>query len=162
VEAVLDGLMALSRAVVAVTARSLTEVGADVSLSQYRALIVLASRGPQRVADLASELKVLPSTVTRLCDRLLTRGLVTRQPSDTDRRVVWVALSQFGKELVAQAMNKRRELLAELVTAQSFHGPQAFARDAERLAVSAGELPESQWWQHWERSTLPPTADHAV
>jgi DNA-binding MarR family transcriptional regulator len=149
-----DGLMALSRAVVAITARSLSEVGADVSLSQYRTLIVLASRGPQRVADLAAELGVLPSTVTRLCDRLVGRELVTRQPSHTDRRVVWIALSEAGKELVAQAMTKRREMLAALVVGQSFHAPRGFARDAERLAVGAGELPERQWWQQWERSTL--------
>src|SRR5690606_15115868 len=107
--AVVDGLMALSRAVVAVTSRSLTEVGADVTLTQYRTLIVLTARGPQRVADLAAELAVQPSTITRLCDRLVARGLVTRQHGEADRRAVWVSLTRPGQRLVRRVMIKRRE-----------------------------------------------------
>src|SRR5690606_17893197 len=106
--------MALSRAVVAMTSRSLSEAGADVTLTQYRTLIVLASRGPQRVADLATELAVQPSTVTRLCDRLVARGLATRQQGQTDRRVVWVSLTPTGKRLVRKVMTKRREMVSEL------------------------------------------------
>lgn len=145
--------MALSRAVVGLTARSLSELGAEVTLTQYRTLIVLASRGPRRLAELATELGVRPSTATRLCDRLVTRGLIRRQPGQTDRRVVWVVLTNAGKDLVGQAMTKRRELLATLVAEVQIPDAHAFVEAATALAVAAGELPEPQWRRRWQRSS---------
>ncbi|GFJ91788.1 hypothetical protein Prum_054300 [Phytohabitans rumicis] len=72
--AVIDGLLGVSRVLVGLTARSLGELDADVTLVQTRALVLLASRGPQRTVDLAVELNVAPSTVTRMCDRLVRKG----------------------------------------------------------------------------------------
>jgi DNA-binding MarR family transcriptional regulator len=51
-----DAVLGASRALVGVAARSLATVAEDVTLAQYRVLIELASRGPQRVADLADAL----------------------------------------------------------------------------------------------------------
>ena len=42
-----------SRVLVAIAARSLADAGEEVTLTQYRSLVVLASRGPQGVAALA-------------------------------------------------------------------------------------------------------------
>ena len=42
-----DTVLAASRALVAVAARSLAAAGDEVTLPQYRALVVLAARGPQ-------------------------------------------------------------------------------------------------------------------
>ncbi len=139
----------------AITSRSLTAVGADVTLTQYRTLIVLAGRGPQRVADLAAELAVQPSTITRLCDRLAARDLATRLYGESDRRAVWVCLTPSGQQLVGQVMIKRRELLSDLLAQLELDDPKGFADIAERLALIAGEPPEDQWWQRWEQSTRP-------
>ncbi len=57
-----DALLAASRAMVAIAARSLAGLDAEVTLPQFRALVVLASRGPQRVVDISAELGVNPST----------------------------------------------------------------------------------------------------
>ena len=54
------------RVLVGLAARSLAEVAEEVTLAQYRALIVLASNGPQRVASLAEALGVTPPTATRM------------------------------------------------------------------------------------------------
>src|SRR5688500_18758447 len=78
----LDAVLTLGRALVAITTRSLSQLHVEVTLTQYRTLVVLASRGPQRTAELAAELGVQPSTVTRLCDRLVQRGWVRRQPGE--------------------------------------------------------------------------------
>ena len=65
--------MTASRVLVAIAARSLAAAG-EVTLPQYRALVVLASRGPQRAVDLAGVLGVNPSSATRLVDRLVRSG----------------------------------------------------------------------------------------
>ena len=65
----------------AITARSLSSVNEDVTLPQFRSLVVLATAGPQTVSALADRLAVHASTMTRMCNRLVTRGLVVRAPS---------------------------------------------------------------------------------
>src|SRR6201994_3886472 len=93
-----DAVLASSRALVAVAARSLATVAEDVTLAQYRVLVELAARGPQRLADLADALRVDRSTATRMCDRLVRKRLVTRRRGSEDRRVVRVSLSAQGGE----------------------------------------------------------------
>src|SRR3954452_10273924 len=87
-----DALLSASRAMVALAARSLAGLDADVTLPQFRALVVLAARGPQRAVDIATELGVNPSTGTRMCDRLVRKGLVRRTRTAGDRRVVRLGL----------------------------------------------------------------------
>src|SRR5262249_14615293 len=76
--AVIDALLAASRAMVAIASRSLADTDPDVTLPQSRALVLMASRGPQRIADVADDLGVAPSTATRMCDRLVRKQLVRR------------------------------------------------------------------------------------
>src|ERR1700691_2441211 len=76
-----DAVLGSSRALVAVAARSLANLAEDVTLPQYRFLIELASRGPQRLADLATAVGVDRSTATRMCDRLVRKRLGQRRPS---------------------------------------------------------------------------------
>src|SRR3982750_905116 len=99
-EDAVKALMLASRAFVGLTARSLAGVEGDVTLPQFRALVVLAVRGPQRSIDIAEELRVNPSTGTRMLDRLIRKGLVRRMRSSTDRRVVRVRLTTAGHDIV--------------------------------------------------------------
>ena len=55
-----------SRAFVGLTARALAAVDGDVTLPQFRAMVVIAVRGPQRVSDITDEVQVNPSTATRM------------------------------------------------------------------------------------------------
>jgi hypothetical protein len=96
-ESVVDAVLTASRVLVAIAARSLADVGDEVTLTQYRSLVVLASRGPQSVAALADELGVTPSTVSRLCDRLVRKRLVRRREDRRDRRAVRLALTPAAR-----------------------------------------------------------------
>ena len=97
-----DAVLGASRALVAVAARSLVNVAEDVTLAQYRVLVELAARGPQRLADLADAVGVDPSTMTRMADRLVRKGLVSRRRASTDRRTVKVSLASPGRQLVLE------------------------------------------------------------
>src|SRR5215468_9599762 len=92
-----EALMAASRVLVGITARSLAELSPEVTLPQFRALVVLASRGPQRPADISAELAVAPSTGTRMCERLVRKGLARRTPSENSRREVRIVLTRPGR-----------------------------------------------------------------
>jgi DNA-binding MarR family transcriptional regulator len=136
-----DTVLAASRALVAVAARSLAAAGDEVTLPQYRALVVLAARGPQGTADLAAALAVNPSTATRMCDRLVRKGLVRRHRQAGDRRTVRITLTPAGHDLVAEVTRRRRAELARLlgVLPQDQHEPVIAAFQA--FAEAAGETP---------------------
>src|SRR2546423_15581452 len=84
-----DAVLAASRALVGVAARSLAGTEATVTLVQYRALVLLGSRGEMNVGSLADALDIHQSTATRLCDRLVAKGLVARTASAESRREVF-------------------------------------------------------------------------
>jgi DNA-binding MarR family transcriptional regulator len=142
-------LMAASRAFVGITARSLASLDADVSLPQFRALVVLAVRGPQRPADISTELNVAPSTGTRTCDRLVRKGLVRRTRTPTDRRIVRLRLTPAGRRLVDEVTGRRRDELAAIVAATAEHWPPAVTAALHAFAEAAGEVPEPDWWLGW-------------
>jgi DNA-binding MarR family transcriptional regulator len=154
--AVVDGLLGASRVLVALAAQSVAQHDPDVTLAQFRSLVVLASHGPQRTSDLAVSLGIAPSTVTRMCDRLVRRGLVQRFRRAGDRRATWVVLTEPGQDLVGKVMRSRRRALTQLVRAASVNDPDAFAKALNLFVEAAGELPERQWWQHWRRSAENP------
>ncbi|NMH96184.1 MarR family transcriptional regulator [Pseudonocardia sp. K10HN5] len=133
--------MTASRVLVAIAARSLAAAG-EVSLPQYRALVVLASRGPQRAVDLAAALGVNPSSATRLCDRLSRAGLVRRQRQSADRRAVKVALSPRGRELVVEVTQRRREEFERLLGDLPAEQHELVISALRAIADAAGEVPE--------------------
>jgi DNA-binding MarR family transcriptional regulator len=147
--ALVDALLTATRAMVGLAARSLADLDADVTLPQYRALVVLASRGPQRVVDISTELGVNPSTGTRMCDRLARKGLIRRYRSTTDRRALRLTLTPAGRQLVHEVTRRRSEELVALVAniPDSAHQPVTAALRA--LAARTGELPENEWWLGW-------------
>jgi DNA-binding MarR family transcriptional regulator len=149
-EELVDAVLGASRALVAVAARSLANVAEDVTLAQYRVLIELAARGPQRVADLATALGVDRSTATRMCDRLVRKRLVSRRRINEDRRGVRVSLTTAGGDLVREVSRRRRGEIATIVQ----RIPKAHRRpvlDALRaFAQAAGEVPEQDWSLGWD------------
>ena len=59
----------------------------ELSLPQFRALLLL-SRGPQRMTDIAAHFGRGLSAATSLVNRLVEKGLVGRISNTDDRRVV--------------------------------------------------------------------------
>jgi DNA-binding MarR family transcriptional regulator len=147
---VVDAVVGASRALVAIAARSLGAAGEDVTLPQYRALVVLASRGPQRVVDLAGVLDVTASTATRMCDRLARKGLVQRQRSSTDRRTVRVRLSSAGRDLVTAVTQRRRREVQAIVERMPPADRDRLVTTLRLFADAAGEVPEQDWSLGWE------------
>jgi DNA-binding MarR family transcriptional regulator len=110
-----DAFITASRALVGMAIRSIDSAAGDVTIAQHRVLVVLAARGPQTVGDIAAELAVNPSNGTRHCDRLYRLGLVNKQRSRTDGRIVEVSLTRAGKQLLdAVTAQRRREVSAVL------------------------------------------------
>jgi len=146
---VADAVLGASRALVAVAARSLATVADDVTLAQYRVLIELAARGPQRLADLADALTVDRSTATRMCDRLARKRLIGRRRSSDDRRVVRVSLTDSGADLVAEVSRSRHAEIRRIVRRMPASSRPLVVDALQAFAKAAGEVPEQDWSLGW-------------
>jgi len=144
-----QAVMGASRALVAVAARSLAGVAADVTLPQYRVLVELAAHGPQRAADLASALAVERSTMTRMCDRLVRKHLVQRRRTSADRRVVRMSLTRAGRELVEEVIRRRRVDIERIVRRLPATDRVVIVEALLAFSDAAGELPEQDWSLGW-------------
>ncbi|MGH6754344.1 MAG: MarR family winged helix-turn-helix transcriptional regulator [Pseudoxanthomonas sp.] len=80
--------------------RELATVGHDLTFSQYVAIKKLAD-GIASVTDLARAAELNPGAMTRLLDKLETRGLIARVADPTDRRALHIHLTDAGKAIWA-------------------------------------------------------------
>ena len=112
---VTDAVLVASRALVAVSARSLAASQEKVTLVQLRALVVLSTISPVSLGDFAGALGVHPSSATRLCDRLVARRLVRRNRSRDSRREIQLSLTATGQQLVDDVTAYRRAEIAEIL-----------------------------------------------
>jgi DNA-binding MarR family transcriptional regulator len=145
-----DAVLTASRVLVAVAARSLVEHEDEVSLQQYRALVVLGSRGAQRPVDLAEALGVDPSTATRMCDRLVDKRLISRRRQVGDRREVRLELSARGRALVEAVTERRRREIERILSIVPSDERTDLVRAFRAFANAAGEVPEDQWPRSWD------------
>lgn len=69
-----------------------------LTLGDYQVLVYLSEAADRsmRMCDLADALRLSPSGLTRRLDGLVKGGLVARQPSDDDRRVMMAVLTPVG------------------------------------------------------------------
>jgi DNA-binding MarR family transcriptional regulator len=146
---VIEAIILAGRAMVGIAARSLSEVSDDVTLAQYRTLVVLSNEGPRRLADLAHALDVSPSTATRMCDRLVRKDLIDRARDVLDRREVNLTLTPQGAKLVQDVIDRRRERVRELLDLIPDEGRPAMVESLTMLATAAGESPELHWSPGW-------------
>lgn len=74
----------------------------DLTYAQWVPLFKISRCDQTTVASLARDLETDPASVTRTLDRLEAKGLVVRERSTTDRRVVRLALTPEGEKVAAR------------------------------------------------------------
>ena len=130
--------LAASRALVGVSARSLAGID-DVTLPQFRALVVISERTRVTVNELAERLDIHPSTATRMCDRLVRKALVRRGEGPSDRRETEVILAAKGRRIVDRITERRWRDLTAIVSRMSERQRRDAVRGLTAFAEAAGE-----------------------
>lgn len=128
-----------SRALLAVVARTLMGALEEVSLPQFRVLVVLRSRAAVRASDLADIMGANRSTFSRFTDRLVDLGYVRRQPQPEDRREVLIELTERGRALVDDVVDLRHRELAAILGRLSERERRTVREGLALFAVAAGE-----------------------
>jgi DNA-binding MarR family transcriptional regulator len=119
----------------------------DLAVAEFEVLLRL-SRSPDnalRMSDLASQTSLTTSGITRLVDRLERSGLLCRQACPSDRRGLLAALTDAGRQRVAEVLPGHLALIDEwfsgLLEPQELDAMLAAlrkVRDAVRPGATAG------------------------
>lgn len=77
--------------------------------SQKRVLITLLGNTPMTQRELTEELGIQPGSASEVIGKLETAGLLTRNPSETDRRTTDIVLTDTGKTAAEDALSQRQK-----------------------------------------------------
>jgi DNA-binding MarR family transcriptional regulator len=113
-EADASGLASVLRISVMRLARRLrTERKSEgLTVSQLSVLGIIDREGPLSPTQLAAMERVQPPSMTRVVAALEELGLVRRDPHLTDRRQSVIALTEHGRDLLAEDRSRRQAWLA--------------------------------------------------
>jgi DNA-binding MarR family transcriptional regulator len=106
---------------------------------QYSLISVLATRTGFEQASVAAEIGVDRATVADVLSRLEGRGLVTRRPSPTDKRLKLVSLSEEGRALLARMHEAARRAHDRTLDPLSALEREQFLRTLSRLVEANNE-----------------------
>jgi DNA-binding MarR family transcriptional regulator len=142
---------AAAEALVGIWAHVAENLDVRISPTQLRALTAVGRYGELNLGQLAEALSALPSSASRLCDRLEAAGLLTRDTGRANRRAVSLRLTGDGEALLDQARRNRQDQIARVLEsmtpagrAQLEEGLAAFQRAAEPHGFAVGRRDESR------------------
>lgn len=108
----------------------------DLTLAQWRALVVLGRADSLRVGAIAHAIGMsLPST-SRLIQRLERRDLVTTERDESDRRATLVRLTPHGKEVRQAVVACRREMMEAALQQHAPRLPRGLAAGLAAIATA--------------------------
>ena len=87
-----------------------------ITYPQYLALMILWERDRVPVKEITQKLMLGTSTVTPLLKRMEAQGIITRERSRDDERIVVVTLTTKGRDLQTQAAEIPYKLAENLTT----------------------------------------------
>jgi DNA-binding MarR family transcriptional regulator len=99
--------------------------GLGLTITQIRVLFILRENEGLTARALAETLRVTPSTLTRIMDRLVRDGLVVREEDPDDRRLVRHSLTVTARDTVEaierQGRDRMDQILSRLTREQRRH-----------------------------------------
>ena len=143
--ALADPVLAQAQALVMLWDRAEDWAIPRVPPSQLRVLTVLDRSGPMNLTALARDLGAIPSSASRLCDRLQAAGLLHREISAGSRREVTLSVSREGQRRLEAFGAVRRsdfarvlELMSPAARASLLDGLGQFSAAAAARVLDAG------------------------
>jgi DNA-binding MarR family transcriptional regulator len=107
----------------------------DLPLTWFEVLLRLSrsNDGELTMGELSEQLALTTGGVTRLIDRMSTAGYVERRPCETDRRVLFTAITDAGRAVLTPALRGHVASLREVFAGFSTTELSRFDRLLDRL-----------------------------
>ncbi|MCB5293358.1 MarR family winged helix-turn-helix transcriptional regulator [Arthrobacter sp. SO3] len=119
-----------------------TPCGQPLSISEAHAVTEVDRDGPLTQVDLAGRLRLTKSTVSRLVDQLTVRGWVQRRRRDGDGRLVWLEVTDAGRQAAGELAAARAARFSSLLEAIPADRRQTVVDALTLLVEAAHEHPD--------------------
>jgi DNA-binding MarR family transcriptional regulator len=83
--------------------------GADLTLAQYRVLMLVKHRGAMSINDLRNQLSIAQSTASEMVDRMVQQNLLVRKKDPKDRRITLFKLSNKAEKI----LERRKDMMED-------------------------------------------------
>ena len=113
-----------------------------LNVSRHRAIAVIALIEPCTMSDLADLSAIDRTTMTRIVDQLVARGLAERTTSSTDRRQVVLRLTDAGRETYTRALRAIDTVNRAALAGMPEEGLRAMARTQQAILENLAPSPE--------------------
>jgi DNA-binding MarR family transcriptional regulator len=111
-----------------------------ISPSQVKVLGFLRYRGQMNLSALAEEIGAIPSSASRLCDRLEAAGLIGREVPPDNRRAVRLSLTKEGRRRLESFDAARRGDFTSVLERMSPQARGALLEGLLAFDIAAQEL----------------------
>lgn len=111
----------------------------DLTPSQYATLSMLALHPETSSSDLARRVLVTPQSMSEMIMALSRKGLIKRQESDGNRRVLDISLSAAGRALLEKAEARVDALEATLFSGLGADELEVLRSHLERVLADEGK-----------------------
>lgn len=129
-----------SREMLGVAVTTMADRQIDLSLTEYRTMVILQVKGPRSLSDIAIDLHLSNATAGRAAAKLERKGLAGRHADRYDGRVVVVSLTEEGRALYDETMARRQALFEIVLRDLSPDELVCIARAFRGFAESSWEL----------------------
>lgn len=96
--------------------RRLSPIGSLLSQGERSVLVLLDEYGKLLSSELAVKEKITPQSMGQLLNHLAELNLIHKTASTTDRRKIYISLSQHGIDMIAKVRSERNEWLSKAIT----------------------------------------------
>ncbi|MBO9130408.1 MarR family transcriptional regulator [Bacillus sp. 165] len=91
------------------------QIGSDLTNDQHYMLRYINQAGPCTSSELAEVFQVKKSAITAIITRLWEKGLVQRTRDENDRRIVYLTLTDKGKEMYVKTEERIQKLVEKII-----------------------------------------------
>lgn len=90
--------------------------GLNITAEEWAVLLILSNQAGITGSELSDQTMRDRTTVTRMVDRLVRKGLVSRQPDQQDRRMLRLSLTEAGRVMYEQLSQRAAALIKRSLT----------------------------------------------
>ncbi|RLQ96634.1 MarR family winged helix-turn-helix transcriptional regulator [Falsibacillus albus] len=120
------------------------QIGDDLTNDQHYILRYIEKKEVCTSTELAEVFEVKKSAITAIINRMWEKGLIQRNRDEKDRRVIYLTLSDEGKELFEKTETRIHKLVEHLIKQFDQHEIEQFIRTYEKLEHVIAESKDFQ------------------
>ena len=122
--------------------RSISKFG--LNTSEFGVLELLYHKGEQPIQSIGKKILLASSSLTYVIDKLENKGLVHRNPCETDRRVIYTGITEEGRKLMDEIFPINEEDIIQIFSVLEPEELSVYADLVKKVGLHAEEWNKSQ------------------